>query len=211
MSRPSTRPAIVDERLSGADVGGPGTVEAMWPASRRAGGVADVKVEGQKRIRNNRFTRSVGHRNCTRCLLAAFSSFLLVVIPACSGDDTASSGTNQQTAEPQSPTSPAPPEDAAPSDLQGRWGTELGGSSESETVTLTILEASYQITRGPNQGTGKISVSGDEIEFFGSSLCEGTGTYQWSVQGDTLELAPVRDDPCSGRSVVIVGYTYTRR
>ena len=41
------------------------------------------------------------------------------------------------------------------------------------------------------------------------TLCEGSGTYQWAIDGDRLTLTPVDDDPCTGRSEVIIGYTYT--
>jgi hypothetical protein len=69
---------------------------------------------------------------------------------------------------------------------------------------------SYRITRGPDSGTGKIAVDGDVITFSNSNLCDGNGTYQWSLEGDMLALTLTGADPCSGRTEVLAGQTFVR-
>ena len=56
----------------------------------------------------------------------------------------------------------------------------------------------------PWPGSGRVTIDGDEIEFHGSDLCEGSGIYTWVVEGDTLTFTMVGTDPCSGRSEVLV-------
>ena len=98
--------------------------------------------------------------------------------------------------------------DAAPPEMEGTWRTDLGNG---DRVALTLRGTSYQITRGGNTGTGDISVDGDLIVFSGSSLCDGVGTYQWSVEGESLTFTPTESgDPCSGRLPVLNGVTYSR-
>ena len=77
-------------------------------------------------------------------------------------------------------------------------------------MTLTLTEGGYQITRGANQASGAISVPGDRIEFSGSTVCSGTGTYRWSLNGNALVFTLI-GEPCPGRSEVLDAYTYTKR
>jgi hypothetical protein len=84
--------------------------------------------------------------------------------------------------------------------------TELGNG---EVVFLTLRATSYQINRGPNSATGKISVEGDQIAFFDGSVCDERGSYTWSFDGDSLTLAVADGDPCSGRTPVLDQVTYT--
>ena len=95
-----------------------------------------------------------------------------------------------------------------PSEMEGVWRTDPG---DADRVTLTLADTAYRIDRGPNSGNGDISVDGDRIVFSGSSLCGGAGTYRWSVEGDSLTFS-LEDsgDPCSGRTSVLDGVTYTR-
>ncbi len=95
--------------------------------------------------------------------------------------------------------------DAPPPELRGIWLTRIG----SDRTLLTLIPGFYKVSRGGAGGGGKISVSGDQIEFFGSNLCEGSGTYSWIVDGDELTLAPVTEDPC-GRASALANITYTR-
>lgn len=98
--------------------------------------------------------------------------------------------------------------DAAPPELEGVWQTDLGNG---DRVQLNLRGNDYIITRGPNSGSGDISVDGGLIVFSGSNLCSGVGTYQWSVEGDSLTFTPTESgDPCSGRRPVLDGVTYTR-
>ncbi|HEY3428193.1 MAG TPA: hypothetical protein VGK83_05945 [Acidimicrobiia bacterium] len=98
--------------------------------------------------------------------------------------------------------------DAAPPELEGTWRTDLGNG---DRVALTLRRTSYQISRGGNSGSGAISVEGDTIVFSGSTLCDGVGTYQWSIEGEALTFtAADAGDPCGGRRPVLDGVTYTR-
>lgn len=98
--------------------------------------------------------------------------------------------------------------DAAPPEMEGVWRTDLGNN---DRVQLNLRGNDYIITRGPNSGSGDISVDGDLITFSGSTLCSGVGTYQWTVEGDSLTFtADDSGDPCSGRRPVLDGVTYTR-
>lgn len=98
--------------------------------------------------------------------------------------------------------------DAAPPEMEGVWRTDLGNN---DRVQLNLRGNDYIITRGPNSGSGDISVDGDLITFSGSTLCNGVGTYQWTVEGDSLTFtADDSGDPCSGRRPVLDGVTYTR-
>jgi hypothetical protein len=78
-----------------------------------------------------------------------------------------------------------------------------------EEVHLTLRDTGYHIQRGPAAGSGRISVTGDQIEFFGSNLCDGRGTYTWSFEEERLRLTEI-DDPCSGRTDVFLRGTFGR-
>lgn len=108
------------------------------------------------------------------------------------------------------PTSPSVPiaSEPAPSELQGTWLTVLRDGS-NQTVALSLGERTYGIRRGPNSATGQIGVRGAEIDFFGSNLCTGTGTYRWVLSGNSLRFAG--SDVCGGRIEVLDGYTYTKQ
>jgi hypothetical protein len=96
---------------------------------------------------------------------------------------------------------------SASTELQASWRTTL---DTGEAVTLLLRADSYRITRGPASGTGKIAVDGDVITFSNSILCDGIGTYQWSLEGDMLTLTLTGGDPCSGRTEVLAGQTFVR-
>ena len=104
--------------------------------------------------------------------------------------------------------SPTSPVTTAPVELQGRWVTVLNATDEQ--VQLTLGAGTYQVDRGVNHVTGRISVSGDRIEFFASTACVGTGAYRWSLTDGALLLTMIGTDPCPGRRVVLNGYTYTK-
>jgi hypothetical protein len=95
----------------------------------------------------------------------------------------------------------------APAELVGSWVTKL---DSGDKLTLTLSDKSYRLTRGPNSGSGRISVRGDEIEFSGSNLCDGTGTYHWSISGNSLTFKAFGPaDPCGGTRV-LDGQVYVR-
>ena len=99
-------------------------------------------------------------------------------------------------------------DDTAPPELEGAWRSDLGGG---DRVTLTLRGTTYLISRGGNAGSGVTSVAGDTIVFSGSNLCEGMGTYRWSLDSEALTFtATGAADPCGGRMQVLDGVTYTR-
>jgi hypothetical protein len=92
-----------------------------------------------------------------------------------------------------------PSESAAPRALFGTWRTTLGG----QPLSLRITESTYRIVRGSNVGEGSVRVDDDQIEFFDSSLCSGTGTYRWTITDGALSLFPL-DEPCQGRAEALL-------
>lgn len=99
---------------------------------------------------------------------------------------------------------PAP--DAAPPELAGRWRRSLQG----EPIVLTLDGTGYHIQRGAAGGSGRISVDGDQIEFSGSNLCSGSGTYTWSFENERLRFTEIVADPCDGRTIVLLRATFGR-
>lgn len=85
-----------------------------------------------------------------------------------------------------------------------------GAQALPANVELRIRENRYGITRGAGAATGQLSVEGDRITFSGSNLCEGTGTYSWSLEGGAVTFTAVGTDPCGGRVDVLDGITYTK-
>lgn len=117
-------------------------------------------------------------------------AYLLLGVAACGGDNSASQDWG-----------PAPPE------LQGSWVTVL--QSTGENVSLVLAPSRYTIQRGADSAQGGIGVLGGRIQFKGSNLCAGIGTYGWSINGNSLEFGSGAD-PCQGRSEVLNGQTYNR-
>lgn len=97
--------------------------------------------------------------------------------------------------------SPSPAPSVGPRALFGTWRTTLAG----DPVWLGITESTYRIVRGTNTANGSVSVTGDRIEFFNSSLCQGTGIYRWEIGDDgVLRFFPVETEPCPGRAEALL-------
>jgi hypothetical protein len=106
-----------------------------------------------------------------------------------------------------SPNVPTPTlPDPAPAELIGAWKMTLG----TEPVTLTLGEHFYRIRRAGDDVSGRVAVRGDQIEFSKSTVCDGIGTYQWSLKADALHFKPIGVDPCAGRAKVLDDKTYSR-
>jgi hypothetical protein len=144
------------------------------------------------------------------------AGFALLLIGGCAG--TASSPTPEPTTAPSTVASAAAlttePSVAsrastatAPTQLIGSWSTTL---DSGDMLTLTLTDKSYRLTRGPNSGSGRIAVQGDEIEFSGSNLCDGTGTYHWSIDGDSLTFTAFGPADTCGGTRVLAGQVYFR-
>jgi hypothetical protein len=111
------------------------------------------------------------------------------------------SPTDTATPEPSPEPSPSPVPSVGPRTLFGVWRTTLAG----QPVSLSLSETTYRIVRAPNVGTGSVSVTGDLIEFFDSSICPGTGVYRWEIGEDgALEFFPVETEPCPGRAEALL-------
>jgi hypothetical protein len=100
----------------------------------------------------------------------------------------------------------ASPRAPAPAELQGRWRTVI---NEHDKPVLTLDDFHYTIER-LGIGTGSTTVDGDQIVFYGSNLCQGEGTYRWSIDGETLTLSPVGPDPCENRADAIRNRPFSR-
>lgn len=116
-----------------------------------------------------------------------------------------------ETTEPPVPSAPASATasdaaGAAPDDLAGTWRRVVFG----EEALLTLDGNGYNITRAGNIGSGAIEVIGDQIRFYGSSLCDGEGIYAWTIEDERLRLTEVQEDPCTGRSEVFLRGTLGR-
>lgn len=123
--------------------------------------------------------------------------FPCLIITGCGG---------KATTEPSSAPGAASP---APTAIQGTWVTTQLGTMQK--VTLTLGATTYKVLYLPDQYSGAISVTGDRIQFSGSTACDGTGAYLWSLAGNSLTFTAISTDECPGRTAVIAGYTYSKQ
>ncbi len=135
---------------------------------------------------------------------------VIVTLAACAATQPAApSPTASHDPSPSTSPSPSPTvnflEPTVPAEIAGTWRRSVGG----QTVDLS-LQVGYTIQRGGGRGSGRVTIDGNDIEFHSSSLCEGSGTYTWVVEGDTLTFTMVGTDPCSGRSEVLVPGSFQR-
>jgi hypothetical protein len=110
-----------------------------------------------------------------------------------------------------SPTPSAEASDAVPilDELIGDWESRKG----TQTVLLTLREnGSYRVKRGLAQGMGTWrAASASQLDFLAGDPCPGRrGSYEWTIEGETLTFTPLGEDECSGRAAVLDGLTYTR-
>jgi hypothetical protein len=180
----------------------------MTPNIRRTsyGGKASALIRCRRML-------TLGRRRCGRDLLPLVACLLLL---GCAGDggssrdgQTASadaSVASGASAEPSKPGATQPPIAAAPPELAGQWTRSVEGVQ----VILTLDDGGYRIQRGPAGGSGRISVEGDEIEFSGSNLCDGSGTYTWMLDDGRLRFTEIVADPCDGRTSVLLRGTFGR-
>ena len=109
--------------------------------------------------------------------------------------------TPSPTEEPTASPTPTPSASVAPRALLGTWRTTLAG----QPLSLKITESTYRIVRGSNAGNGSVAISEDEIEFFDSDLCPGSGRYRWSIsEQGALSFFPLETEPCTGRAEALL-------
>jgi hypothetical protein len=144
---------------------------------------------------------AAGAAGCTAATVPDPTVGPSVLPPSITADPSPSSATAEPSPIPTVVPNPAPDE------LVGSWTTTI---VLDETVVLAIEPGAYRIVRGGNSGSGLIDVVGDEITFHSSNLCSGMGTYLWAVEGGQLTFTAVGDDPCDGRSLVLLDVTYER-
>lgn len=142
---------------------------------------------------------------------------VVVVIVATVGLYLAMAGDEDQPVVDQGPVAPATTtlspspsstaaSDAAPTELAGRWATEING----ERWILSLTGTNYTVQVGGTSGGGRISVEANQIRFYDSQMGPGDGLYEWTIDGETLtftELQP--SDPVSARDFLI-GVAFTR-
>jgi hypothetical protein len=132
---------------------------------------------------------------------------LLLLAGACSAST--QSGAPSLTPASNSTSAEASEGPAIPAELVGEWDSQKG----TDPVTLTLREGgSYIVMRGVATGRGAVSASADgtQLDFFGGDPCSGRGSWEWSVEGDTLDFTPVGEDECPGRTAVLDELIYTR-
>jgi hypothetical protein len=95
-----------------------------------------------------------------------------------------------------------------PDELVGDWESRKG----TDPVILTLQESgAYRVKRGLARGMGAMAaVSVRQLDFFGGDPCPERGSYEWTIEGDTLTFTPLGEDECPGRAAVLDGLTYTR-
>jgi hypothetical protein len=108
--------------------------------------------------------------------------------------------------------SPTPSAEASeavpiPDEFVGDWESRKG----TDPVILTLGgNGYYPVKRGPAHGMGAMSVSNArQLDFFGGDPCPYRGSYEWTIEGETLTFTPVGEDECPGRAAVLDGLTYT--
>lgn len=123
------------------------------------------------------------------------------------------SGTTAPTPATTTATASLPPGGPAPPPLIGDWN-DLNAIPAVAPVVLTLTSSRYTLHTGDGEYSGAIVVNGDEIDFFSGTGCNdplpgGVGRYRWTVQGVTLHLSPLNEDPC-GRVSVLSNRSFTR-
>jgi len=129
----------------------------------------------------------------------------LLPLVASAGCSAASSPSRALSATPSAEASEALP---IPDELVGDWQSQKG----TDPVILTIGENGYyRVKRGPAHGMGAMSAANArQVDFFGGDPCPYRGSYEWTIEGETLTFTPVGEDECPGRAAVLDGLTYTR-
>ena len=138
--------------------------------------------------------------------LIILSAATLIIMTACASVGGASPSERAAESTDVSP-SPSEAPHAAPPELRGAWKTTLDNSAQ-ELVTLTFSQTGYQLDR-EQLVFGVIAVDANQITFSQSNLCDGVGTYTWSLDAGSLQFASVVPDECPGRAQAIDGQTYT--
>jgi len=98
-----------------------------------------------------------------------------------------------------------------PPQLAGQWGIPWSGGTEY--LTLADSRFMFFFNHPVGEGAvGDVAVSGNTITFYSSQVCNGTGTYQWSLSGEGLTFVQVAgsSDPCP-REPILTSGTWTRR
>lgn len=150
-------------------------------------------------------------RNVRSFGMAAMFFFVALGVASCGDDDdsAATTSTSATASTSVETTSTLTPAQVAPSELRGRWV----GMAGKDKVTLTLADGGYQISIA---GTGsrfrpKLEYDGDTIRFLTTvDNCDQLAVYRWHIDGETLTLTPVDEDPCANRRFNLSAETFTR-
>jgi len=122
--------------------------------------------------------------------------FAIAIIGACSDDRQPTEPA--ATASSSSVTSTRAAGGSVPVELQGVWQTML---PNGDHATLGLQADSYRISLNGDTGSGTVSADGDVLSFT-TNLCDGVGTYHWSLAGNRLTLMVIGTDPCPRSDVL---------
>jgi len=133
---------------------------------------------------------------------------MLLLAAACSSASTQSVAPSLSSPA-STPSATASETAAIPDELVGDWESRKG----SDSVLLTIRDnGTYLVLRVPAMGIGHMTaVDGTQLDFFGGDPCADRGSYEWSIEGETLTFIPVGEDECPGRAAVLDELPYARR
>lgn len=108
-------------------------------------------------------------------------------------------------------TSAANAKTQVPPELAGTWAIQ-GPNGGTQFLTLSDSRFRFFSPDFPDvPSRGAVSVSGNLITFYSSNRCNGTGTYEWTLDGGGLTFvqAAGSNDPCSRAAFLTFG-TWTR-
>lgn len=140
----------------------------------------------------------------------AIATVVVAIGTGACGDD----GSTAPAAEPPSgvttSTAARNPVDPAPPALRGRWV----GAAGADTVTLVIFDGGYQIfIKGGGGGSrAEAEFEADTVRFLTTAdQCDLPGEYHWRVDGESLRLTSIAEDPCANRRFFLGGREFVRQ
>jgi len=86
-----------------------------------------------------------------------------------------------------------------------------GDDDDSAATTTSTSTTAISIAGAGSRFRPTAEYDGDTIRFLTTvDNCDQVAVYQWQVDGDTLVLTPVGEDPCANRRFFLGAGTFTR-